>query len=158
MSCLQYDETCASGRRGRVQGQGLEEGLDHDFTDWASSLAIAPHPPTRKWRQFGEIPMLCFGVCLKLAWIRAWFLPCAEHTNLDQQLTMATISAFLTNLQSKFQSAMHLSLCWDPGSYGGNDYNLGLCCSGDSGLAAVLPVCASLETRALCNRLGRGSP
>ena len=67
---------------------------------------------------------------------------CTEHSSLDHQLTLATIAVFVANVQSKFKSARNLSLCWDPGSYGGLDYNVGMCWSSDLRVAAVLPICA----------------
>ena len=59
---------------------------------------------------------------------------------LDGAICRATCNIFLRKVSSAFGGVRRLSWAWDPGSYSGHQYNVGMAHSLDIGKAAAIPV------------------
>ena len=71
---------------------------------------------------------------------RAFLHGASGDRHLDEMLTKAMCNVHLGSLQPAFAGARRLSLAWDPGSYSGQSFNIGLCYSVDDDIAATLPI------------------
>ena len=60
--------------------------------------------------------------------------------NLDAAITRASCNIYLSKLGEQQAHQRRWSIAWDPGTYSGHQYNIGLAYSPDSGKAMTLPV------------------
>ena len=75
---------------------------------------------------------------------RTFLHGCLGHRNLDPAITRALGNMYLAKVKPAFSQVRRMSWAWDPGSYSGHRYNLGLAHSIDNDLAATLPAMACM--------------
>jgi len=66
-----------------------------------------------------------------------------DDRHLDAAISQASCNIFLGKTTAEFSKVRRLSLAWDPGTYSGHQYNIGLAHTIDFNLASPMPVKAS---------------